>query len=323
MNIRFERVSAAENEVIDYIGGRNMNRIVQNIVCTVIIFMLMASILVLAQGAEISPNEYGLLFDKVENMEQIERETFSKELSDLFHAYPFEFIEELHLESIELQDTVGKMLAEYNTAEEGNTDYLQFLLSLYPEVGEQLESSEINTFLTILLAFSPDVRNAGDDFTETLFTAMRYADGVGSDQCGTILFQLFQNSPRETLSQLALEDEAFRKMAILQLVYSSWGNEAEFMDNLENLSNDETLTPTEQDLLSALAAKMAEVDETVPPETTEVTSPTVYTGATELAAPSTSIQDDPVPAGGIITAVVVLTAAIAVAAVCFGKKKHG
>lgn len=68
---------------------------------------------------------------------------------------------------------------------------------------------------------------------------------------------------------------------------------------------------------------MAEVDETVPPETTEVTSPTVYTGATELAAPSTSIQDDPVPAGGIITAVVVLTAAIAVAAVCFGKKKHG
>ena len=53
MNIRFERVSAAENEVIDYIGGRNMNRIVQNIVCTVIIFMLMASILVLAQGAEI------------------------------------------------------------------------------------------------------------------------------------------------------------------------------------------------------------------------------------------------------------------------------
>lgn len=215
MNIRFERVSAAENEVIDYIGGRNMNRIVQNIVCTVIIFMLMASILVLAQGAEISPNEYGLLFDKVENMEQIERETFSKELSDLFHAYPFEFIEELHLESIELQDTVGKMLAEYNTAEEGNTDYLQFLLSLYPEVGEQLESSEINTFLTILLAFSPDVRNAGDDFTETLFTAMRYADGVGSDQCGTILFQLFQNSPRETLSQLALEDDAFRKMAIL------------------------------------------------------------------------------------------------------------
>jgi hypothetical protein len=255
----------------------------------------------------------GVLFDKVEEMEQSEREALSKELSDLFHAYPFGFIRELNLESTELQDSVRLMLAEYNTSEEGNADYLQFLLSLYPEVREQLQSHEINTYLTILLAFSPDVRNAGDDFTETLFTAMRYADGVGADQCSAVLFMLFQNSPRETLSQLALEDAAFQEMAILQLVYSSWANEGEFKHNMEELSKDETLTPAEQDFLSALAAKVAESEETVPPETIEVTTPTEHVDATE----------PPVATGGIITAVVVVATVIAVAMVYFGKKKHG
>ena len=300
-----------------------MNRVLNNIACVVFSFVLMVSILVPAKAAETALNDFQVLFDKVENMEQSEREALSKDLSDLFHAYPFEFIRELNLKSTELQDTVRIMLAEYNTSEEGNADHLQFLLSLFPEVREQLEDHEINTYLTILLAFSPDVRNAGDDFTETLFTAMRYADGVGADQCSTVLFQLFQNSPREMLSQIALEDDAFQEMAILQLVYSSWGNEAEFKYNMEKLSKDETLTPAEQDFLSALAAKLAESEEAVPPETTEATTPTERTDATEPLAPNTSIQDDPVPSGRIIAFVVVLAAVIAAAAVYFGKKKHG
>ena len=300
-----------------------MYRILKSTMSAALIFLLMVSFAFPSQAAEPAMNDLGVLFDKVEEMEQSEREALSKELSDLFHAYPFRFIRELNLESTELQDSVRLMLAEYNTSEEGNADYLQFLLSLYPEVGEQLQSHEINTYLTILLAFSPDVRNAGDDFIETLFTAMRYADGAGADQCSTVLFLLFQHSPRETLSQLALEDAAFQEMAILQLVYSSWANEGEFKHNMEELSKDETLTPAEQDFLSALAAKVAEGEETVSPETTEVTTPTEHVDATELPAPSISIQDAPVPSGGIIALVVVLVTVIAAAMVYFGKKKHG
>ena len=290
-----------------------MYRILKSTMSAALIFLLMVSFAFPSQAAEPAMNDLGVLFDKVEEMEQSEREALSKELSDLFHAYPFGFIRELNLKNTELQDSVRLMLAEYNTSEEGNADYLQFLLSLYPEVREQLQSHEINTYLTILLALSPDVRNAGDDFIETLFTAMRYADGVGADQCSTVLFMLFQNSPRETLSQLALEDAAFQEMAILQLVYSSWANEGEFKHNMEELSKDETLTPAEQDFLSALAAKVAESEETVPPETTEVTTPTEHVDATE----------PPVATGGIITAMVVLATVIAVAMVYFGKKKHG
>jgi hypothetical protein len=290
-----------------------MYRILKSTMSAALIFLLMVSFAFPSQAAEPAMNDLGVLFDKVEEMEQSEREALSKELSDLFHAYPFGFIRELNLESTELQDSVRLMLAEYNTSEEGNADYLQFLLSLYPEVREQLQSHELNTYLTILLAFSPDVRNAGDDFTETLFTAMRYADGVGADQCSAVLYLLFQNSPRETLSQLALEDAAFQEMAILQLVYSSWANEGEFKHNMEELSKDETLTPAEQDFLSALAAKVAESEENVPPETTEVTTPTEHVDATE----------PPVATGGIITAVVMLATVIAAAMVYFGKKKHG
>ena len=299
-----------------------MYRIFKSTMSAALIFLLMVSFAFPSQAAEPAMNDLGVLFDQVESMEQNEREMLSKELSDLFHAYPFGFIRELNLKSTELQDSVRLMLAEYNTSEEGNADYLQFLLSLYPEVGEQLQSHEINTYLTILLGISPDVRNAGDDFIETLFTAMRYADGVGADQCSTIFFRFFQHSPRDTLSQLALEDDEFQEMAILQLVYSSWDNEAQFKDTVENLANDQTLTPAEQDLLSALKAKLTEDDESVSPETTEATTPTESIDATGASAPSTPIEDDPVPLGGIMAAAVVLAAAIAAAAVYFGKKKH-
>lgn len=300
-----------------------MNRILKRIVCAVFTIVLVVSCLFPSHAAEITLNDYQVLFDKVENMEQSERAALSKDLSDLFHAEPFEFIRELNLIDTELQGTVNKMLSQYHTSDEGNAIYLQFLLSLYPEVRERLEGREINTFLTILLAVSPDVQNAGADFTETLFTAMRYADGVGADQCGIVLFRLFQSDPRETLSQLALEDDAFQEMAILQLVYSSWGNEAEFKDNIENLSKDGTLTPAEQDVLSALVVKLAESEETVPPETTEATNPTERTDAPDSSVPNTPVQDDPMLSSGIITAMVVLAAAIAAAAVYFGKKKHG
>lgn len=300
-----------------------MNRIIECIVCTVLTIALMASVLHPSGAAETARNDYQVLFDKVESMENSESAALSRELSDLFYAEPFEFIRELNLIDTELQGTVNKMLSQYHTSEEGNADYLQFLLSLYPEVREQLEGCEINTFLTILLAVSPDVQNAGADFTETLFTAMRYADGVGADQCSTIFFRLFQHSPRDTLSQLALEDDEFQEMAILQLVYSSWGNEAQIKDTVENLANDQTLTPAEQDLLSALKAKLTEDDETVSPETTEATTPTESIDATGASAPGTPIEDDPVPLGGIMAAAVVLAAAIAAAAVYFGKKNHG
>lgn len=300
-----------------------MNRILKCTVSALLTLMLMMSFVFPSQAAEPAPNDLGVLFDKVEKMEQSEKEALSKDLSDLFHACPFEFIRELNLKSMELQETIRTMLGEFNSSEEGNADYLQFLLSLYPQVREQLEADEINIYLTILLGISPEVSNAGDDFVQTLFAAMRCADGVGADQCSTVLFLLFQNSPRETLSQLVLEDDAFQEMAILQLVYSSWGNEGEFKYNMEELSKDETLTLAEQDFLSALAAKLAESEETVPPETTEATTHTEHTDATEPPAPSTSIQDAPVPSGGIIALVVVLATVITGAAVYFGKKKHG
>jgi hypothetical protein len=299
-----------------------MYRILKSTMSAALIFLLMVSFVFPSQAAEPAMNDLGVLFDKVEEMEQSEREALSKELSDLFHAYPFGFIRELNLESTELQDSVRLMLAEYNTSEEGNADYLQFLLSLYPEVGEQLQSHELNTYLTILLAFSPDVRNAGDDFTETLFTAMRYADGVGADQCGTILLQLFQYSPHETLRQLALEDDEFRQMAVVQLGYSCWGNEAEFKQNLENLANDDSLTRAEQDLLSALAAKLGENEETVPPETMEATTATESVAATEPSVPGTPARDDLWPAEAIITVSVVMAAVTVCCVVYFGKKKN-
>lgn len=299
-----------------------MYRIFKSTMSAALIFLLMVSFAFPSQAAEPAMNDLGVLFDQVESMEQNEREMLSKELSDLFHAYPFGFIRELNLKSTELQDSVRLMLAEYNTSEEGNADYLQFLLSLYPEVGEQLQSHEINTYLTILLGITPDVRNAGGDFAQTLFAAMCCADGVGADQCGTILLQLFQHSPHETLRQLALEDDEFRQMAVVQLGYSCWGNEAEFKQNLENLANDDSLTRAEQDLLSALAAKLGENEETASPETMEATTATESVAATEPSVPGTPAPDDLWPAEAIITVSVVMAAVTVCCVVYFGKRKN-
>ena len=157
------------------------------------------------RAAESTACDFHALFQKVATMEDEQRDALSQELSSVFHEYPFQFIKALTQEDYALHDPVRKMIAEYNTSAEGNAEYIQFLLSLIPQLRDNLVGNENNTFLALLTAFDPNVNNAGEEFIAILFTALRYADGRAADQCSTILFRIFQQDPKSLVKELTNE----------------------------------------------------------------------------------------------------------------------
>lgn len=243
------------------------------ILSTVVILAFSLTLCTPCHADEAAHYDFHALFQRVENMDESEKETLSEELSSTFHKYPFDFIKALTLENSDLHDSVRKMLAEYNTFEDGNADYLQFLLSLYPLRAEKLDENESNTFLTLLLAFDPDPRNAREDFTATLFTALRYADGIGADQCSTILFRIFLQDSKGLVENLSHEDQDFQKLAVMCLNYGSWGRELDFLDKINSLAADDNLTDAERNIVDALLEAVTPEEENTVPETEPETTP--------------------------------------------------
>lgn len=288
------------------------------------ILLLMISIWLPCYADEVAPYDFHALFQRVGNMDESEKDTLSEELSTVFHQCPFEFIKALTQEDYALHDPVRKMLAEYNTSADGNADYLQFLLSLFPKMREELEGGEINTFLTLLLAFDPDPQNAGEDFLTTLFTALRYADGIGADQCSTILFRIFQQDPKALVKALSNEDQDFQALAVVLLNYGSWGHEAEFLDNINALTADDTLTTAEQNIVNALLEAVTPVEETTAPAVELETTPSTES---ETTAPTETqpiaAQPDSKPSDTSSPTIIVFAASIlAIVAIVYMVKKR-
>ena len=275
------------------------------------VLLLMISIGPPCYADEAAPYDFHALFQRVENMDESEKDTLSEELSTVFHQYPFEFIKALTQEDYALHDPVRKMLAEYNTYDDGNADYLQFLLSLFPKMREELEGGENNTFLTLLLAFDPDPRNAGENFIPTLFTALRYADGIGADQCSTVLIRIFRQDPKTLVRALANEDQEFQTLAVGQLNYGSWGHEAEFLDNINALAADDSLTAAERNIVDALLEAVTPVEDTTAPAVELETTPSTEI---ETAAPtepqSIAAQPDTKPSDTSSAAIIGVAASI-------------
>ena len=216
------------------------------------------------------------------------------------------------------------MLTEYNTYADGNADYLQFLLSLFPKMREELEGGEINTFLTLLLAFDPDPRNAGENFIPTLFTALRYADGIGADQCSTVLFRIFRQDPKTLVRALANEDQDFQTLAVGQLNYGSWGHEAVFLDNINALAADDSLTAAERNIVDALLEAVPPVEDTTAPAVELETTPSTES---ETTAPTETqpiaTQPDSKPSGiSTVTIIGVAASILTIAAIVYMVKQR-
>lgn len=288
------------------------------------VLLLMISIGLPCYADEAAPYDFHALFQRVENMDESEKDTLSEELSTVFHQYPFEFIKALTQEDYGLHDPVRKMLAEYNTYDDGNADYLQFLLSLFPKMREELEGGENNTFLTLLLAFDPDPRNAGENFIPTLFTALRYADGIGADQCSTVLFRIFRQDPKTLVRALANEDQEFQTLAVGQLNYGSWGHEAEFLDNINALAADDSLTAAERSIVDALLETVTPVVDTTAPAVELETTPSteIETTAPTETQPITA-QPDSKPSGiSTVTIIGVAASILAIVAIVYMAKQR-
>lgn len=273
------------------------------------VLLLLVSICMPCHAAESTAYDFHALFQKVATMEDEQRDALSQELSSVFHEYPFQFIKALTQEDYALHDPVRKMIAEYNTSAEGNAEYIQFLLSLIPQLRDNLVGNENNTFLALLTAFDPNVNNAGEEFVAILFTALRYADGRAADQCSTILFRIFQQDPKSLVKELANEDRDFQNLAIAQLNYGSWGYEAEFLDNINALAADNTLTDAERNIIHALLEDGTPNEETTfPAAEPEIIPPTEY----EPAAPTETEPNTTQPASetsGRTTAIMIVVAA--------------
>lgn len=264
------------------------------------------------------PNEYDELFDQVENMTDDNREDVGNALSTAFFAAPVEFIQALSLEEHSLQDKVEKLLNQANISEEGNAEYVQFLLSLFPTVDICLQATQMNTFISIFLDAEPDLRNADATFFDALSTAIPYSDGISASQCGHILYCLFLTQPREVIIKISAQDEASQKILITFLHYDSIGRDSteEYNRLIQSLSADSSLTKAEQDTVSQLVLLSKENREDTPQSTTQ----------TQTTEPNSPSNDSPPFAsdniGWYITAVIILCSAGISATLLWKKRKN-
>lgn len=263
-----------------------------------------------------SSDEYEALFDQVENMTDDNREDVGNALSTAFFAAPVEFIQALSLEEHSLQDKVERLLNQANISEEGNAEYVQFLLTLFPTVDKSLQANQMNTFIRIFLDAEPDLRNADATFFDALSTAIPYSDGISASQCGHILYCLFLQQPGEVITKISAQDEASQKILITFLHYDSIGRDSaeEYNRLIQSLSADSSLTKAEQDTVSQLVLLSKENREDTPQSTTQAQT-----------ADTNSPSNDPPPSGSdntgwYITTVIILCAA-GIAAILLWKKR--
>lgn len=194
-----------------------------------------------------------------------------RELAEAFSDTPEEFLTLLALESYEIRGAVQTLLTQYHTDVGSTLTLIQFLLDMLPGMSEKFSGQERSIVFNLLITCPVDVSNAGADFTHSLLDAFPYTDAALTTQCNYILSLLFEKDPAGLVKIIAQEDAPFRESLAYDLVYSVTYSSriTKFLENVNILSQDDTLTEAEQEVVAQLMANLAEYDEEAltPPET--------------------------------------------------------
>lgn len=257
-------------------------------------------------------------------IEGTETETLPMQLHDAFYADTDSFITQLSQKDMLVQESVCRMVAQHSG---GSAEYIQFVLSLFPEY----RNSTTGNILMFLLNVKADLTNVSADFTETLFTALRYSDGGLTTHCVSLMQQLLELDPFGFVADIVQEDAEFQDFRINDLAYAGYCWDGLTMDDafhqsLDTLNKSETLTEAERSFVDRLTAEVTRLEQeaeayrtaatetTVPPETTLPSEVTEPSPPTEAPSETEEIYTT-IPAITDYTPMVIAAVCIAMAAV--------
>lgn len=189
-----------------------------------------------------------------------ESEDLAQDLSDAFQEDPEGFISLLAENDQSIQETVARMVSTHN---QGNAEYIRLVLSQIPD------TNNAQTWLILfhlLPSETVDLSSAPVDFTQTLFTALRYSDGALTTRCFSLMARLLETDPFGLVGKMALEDAEFQSFCITSLAYEnySWDGltkDDPFHQSLAMLMESNALTEAEQAFVDQLADQIAALEQ--------------------------------------------------------------
>lgn len=286
------------------------------------ILFLMIAFLILPYAAKAEEVSLDELFRQA--VESTETETLPMRLHDAFYSDTEGFITQLSQKDMLVQESVCRMVAQHSG---GNAEYIQYVLSLLPEYSPQ----ERGSTLFLLLDVKADLTEVPNDFTKTLFTALRHSDGAMTTRCYSLMADLLETDPFGLISDIVQENAKFQDSAITILALENYCWDGLTMDDafhqsLAVLNESDALTEAERSFVYQLTAEVIRLEQeaeavrraatetTVPPETTLLPESTDCSSDTATEPTGTEEIYTTLPAITDYTPIVIAAISIAIVA---------
>lgn len=234
--------------------------------CFICVFCLLLSCILPHKVCAANALDFQELFGQIKEDRAGEEYAANSALIKAFSDHPTDFIRALSLEDPMFREQVIRLLNQANQTAQGNADYIAFLLSLFPSLSGELNVEEKNTFLSIFLGADPKLGKSDDSIIDSAITALEYSDGIGTDQCGHILYLLFLERPEAVLKRIAQQESATQQTLVKLLHYDSIGRESAgtYASIIQQLSADGKLPQEIRNVLSQLSALLPQPQSTIP-----------------------------------------------------------